>query len=127
MGDEATIKALYQQLVSAPQYKFPKTRERWTAIPTTEGVYVIRDSEEGVLYVGRTLGGAKPGPGLRRRIANHTGVRADWPGHGVADLRGTCTYQFVEVDNPRQRALLEALATGLLCPRRLGVGSRDID
>jgi len=32
------------------------------------------------------------------------------------------TYQYLEVTDPRQRALVECYAAGVLCPAHLGVG-----
>jgi hypothetical protein len=39
-------------------------------------------------------------------------------------LREGHTYQYLKVRKRRQRALLEAYATGTLCPEYLGVGKK---
>jgi hypothetical protein len=37
------------------------------------------------------------------------------------------TYQYLELEDPRKRALLEAYAIGTLCPKHIGLGKQIID
>jgi hypothetical protein len=116
------IRKLYQRLLRAPRVRFPNPRER-LPVPDTHGVYIIFAPRGTVLHVGRTVRGQR---GLRRRLNNHlhggsSFTRQFLRGRG-SRLRGTHTFSFVEVANPRTRALLESLAVGCLCPKHLGVG-----
>jgi hypothetical protein len=50
-------------------------------------------------------------------------LRSIWGGEGKK-LRKGFTFQYLEVPNDRERALLEHRATAWHCPAHLGVGSR---
>jgi hypothetical protein len=116
------IRKLFGQLVRAPRTAFPNPRER-LAVPDKHGVYVIYSPRGTVLHVGRTVRGER---GLRRRLNNHLHGRSSFTrqfldGKG-SQLRGTHSFSYLEVANARRRALLEAFASGSLCPKHLGVG-----
>jgi excinuclease UvrABC nuclease subunit len=120
--EPTTIRELFRQLLRAPRTAFPKPRER-LAVPDSHGVYIIFSPRGTVLHVGRTVRGES---GLRRRLNNHlhggsSFTRQFLRGKG-SKLRGTHTFAFLEVANARRRALLEAFASGSLCPKYLGVG-----
>jgi hypothetical protein len=94
--------------------------------PTAPGIYVIRDARERVLHVGRTPRGVG---GLRQRLRNHlygqsSFARKYLKGKG-GKLRNACTFQCLEVPDARERALLEHLAIGVLCPLHLGTASES--
>jgi len=107
------VKALFDQLVKAPIKTFCRGCRD---VPNEEGVYVIYGPYPwDVRYVGRTHRAVLRVPfrrGLRRRLSNHKAKYA--PKH--------CSFRFLVVKDPRQRALLEAYATGHLCPADIRVG-----
>lgn len=116
------IQDLLARLLAQPRRPFPLQRQPLEA-PSAPGVYVIRQGNI-VLHVGRTLRGDG---GLRRRLMSHlhgmsSFTRQYLNGHG-ASLRETgYSYQYLELADPRTRALLEAHAIGTLCPKHLGLG-----
>ncbi len=117
------IQRLFTQLDKQPKHPFPKLRESLSA-PATHGVYVIRDSSQTVLHVGRTYRGQN---GLSQRLLNHLHAQSSFVqvylhGHGAA-LRDSYTFQYLEVADDRERALLEHAATAWHCPNHLGVGA----
>ena len=78
-----------------------------------------------MLHVGRTHRGKK---GLHQRLCNHLYGASSFTVEylkGVGKkLRKDHTYQYLEVKCDRQRALLEAYATGIECPEYLGLGKK---
>jgi len=116
------IEMLFQLLLTQPKYSFPAPRQP-LPVPTTHGVYIIHKGED-VLHVGRTIRGRK---GLRQRLNNHlqgssSFTEAYLKGNGSRLRDRYHTYQYLEVPDPRKRALLEALTIGKLCPQHIGVG-----
>jgi len=99
--------------------QFPKERRRLEA-PSEQAVYVIRKGKV-VLHVGRTVS-AKGG--LRQRLKNHlygsSSFSKTWLKRDGSLLRKGHTYQFLEVEDPRLRWLLEAHTIGKLCPEHFG-------
>lgn len=120
--EQQRIRTRFDELLDAPTVPFPAVRGQINA-PNEHGVYVIRDIRGNVLHVGRTISGQR---GLWRRLRDHLRGRSSFsllyalPRH--IRLRETCCFQYVRVPNPRERALLEALAVGELCPKHVGVG-----
>lgn len=102
---------------------FPKSGERLTA-STKQGVYIIANGKNTILHVGKT---ARAKGGIRQRLNNHLHGQSSFTikyltGNG-SKLRGVCKYKYIEVPNPRLRALLEAYAISNLCPKHLGLGA----
>jgi hypothetical protein len=117
------IEALFRQLTDQERNRFPQLRGRLDA-PDEQGVYVISDPEGDILHVGRTHRGQR---GLRQRLDNHLRAQSSFVlkhlrGRGER-LREGYTYQYLEVSDPRERALLEHFATAWLCPKHLGTGA----
>ncbi len=116
------IKKLFDELCSQPKRAFPKSLQPLNA-PSRSGVYIIR-KEETVLHVGRTLRGKN---GIHQRLKNHLYGSSSFTnkylqGKG-ATLRGDgYTYQYLVLEEPKKRALLEAYAFGMLCPEHIGLG-----
>lgn len=123
MTERQRIRKLLAKLNAQPRVPFPNVRQRLQA-PDTHGVYVIRNPSRRVLHVGRTQRGRA---GLRQRLRNHLSAQSSFVvAHlkGDADkLRNGFTYQYLEVSDGRDRALLEHLATAWHCPVHLGVGN----
>lgn len=112
-----TIAILFRKLGGQPISTFPEARGTLAA-PCEPGVYVIRNPVGRVAHVGMT-----PTSHLHSRLYSHTCgkssfVRCHLAGDG-ARLRGKYSFQFLEISDPRQRALLEAYATGKLCPMHI--------
>jgi excinuclease UvrABC nuclease subunit len=82
------------------------------------GVYVLYGAKEKVVYVGQTYGLK----GLRPRLMTHLRDSAWFKPKYGADLRTRGGFRCLVVADPRQRFLLEAYATGCLCPRYIGLG-----
>lgn len=124
--DATQIRSLFSVLKRSKRRHFPRAGERLDA-PNEQGVYVIYSPSGKVLHVGRTYRGTN---GLRQRLSNHLHAASSFTesylkGHG-ARLRSGYKFAFLEVSKPRQRALLEALAIGMLCPAHLGVGEKKM-
>jgi len=115
------VRSLFEELKLQSRFRFPNSRHEWDA-PDTHGVYVIYSQHGKVLHVGRTLRGKK---GLRQRLKNHlhgsSSFTKQYFGGKGAKLRGKYKYSFLEIPDARTRALLEALATGILCPKHVGL------
>ncbi len=120
-SEKERVKKNFQALIEQQKYQFPRIRETLEA-PLEPGVYIIRKNEN-VLHVGRTLRGKN---GLYQRLKNHLHGSSSFTnkyfnGNG-AMLRKGYTYQYMVIKNPRLRALLEAYAIGVLCPKHIGLG-----
>jgi excinuclease UvrABC nuclease subunit len=116
------VMKLFDQLCKQPKRPFPQYRQSLVA-SSKPGVYIIR-KDDTVLHVGRTLRGRD---GLNQRLKNHIHGSSSFTneylkGNG-AILRGDgYTYQYIVVEDPRKRALVEAYAIGKLCPAHIGLG-----
>lgn len=116
-----TIKALFKQLKRSPPHTFPALWEKLQA-PVCRGVYVIYNPQGEVVHVGRTPRAIN---GIAQRLRAHMSGASSFTegfleGNGH-ELRDRYTYRCLVVPNTRHRALLEAYATGQLCPIHLGV------
>jgi hypothetical protein len=120
--DRETVTALFGKLRRAQRRRFPKLREKLDA-PTGLGVYVIFDPKGSVAHVGRT---PRAAGGIAQRLRNHMAGASSFTnkklkGKGFK-LRGKYEFSCIEVKNERHRALLEAYAIGVLCPKHIGTG-----
>lgn len=125
--ERARVETLLSNLDKQPRLAFPLPRDK-IAAPSTQGVYLIRDHNGAVLHVGRTVTGQK---GLAQRLGNHLGgkssfVRSYLNGN-VGLLRSGFTFQYIEVESDRERALLEHHAIAWYCPAHLGLGRESAD
>lgn len=116
------IKRLFKELGKQEKRSFPKKRQALDA-PSAHGVYIIR-TRQLVLHVGRTLRGKK---GLYQRLKDHLYGASSFTneylrGDGAVLRQGEYTYQYLELADPRKRALLEAYTIGILCPEHIGLG-----
>ena len=123
VGSESLqIKKLFDLLIIQAKHSFPVSYHSIDA-PTNHGVYIIYRKEE-VLHVGRTIRGRE---GLRQRLKNHlhgksSFIRACLKGNGSKLREKHYAFQYLEIPDPRERALLEAYSIGILCPKHIGVG-----
>jgi hypothetical protein len=121
--EQGDIRKLFDALTNARLQSFPSPRGHLDA-PIAPGVYVIYGPRGNVLHVGRTPRGFL---GIRQRLTNHLHGQSSFTvkylnGDG-AKLRN-CKFRCLVVRNPRRRALLEAYATGFLCPAHLGLSDK---
>ncbi len=112
----------FRELCIQEIQSFPKKGQTLNA-SLKAGVYIIRNGET-ILHVGRTYRGKK---GLYQRLGNHLVGASSFTqnylhGNGATLRKNGYTYQYLELENPRKRALLEHYATGKLCPKYLGTG-----
>jgi len=121
MGTEhRAVKSHFAKLLGKNEAVFPMPRKTLEA-SVKHGVYIILGLNGSVLHVGRTV---RAKGGISQRLKNHLYGKSSFTkkhlrGNG-AKLRGRCKYKYLEVPNPRLRALLEAYAIGKLCPKHLG-------
>ena len=125
MTESATIKKLFKELLRGKLFQFPKNGYvEALGVPNTQGVYIIYNSERDPAHVGRTVRGKN---GLCQRLNQHLLGQSSFvdsysdlkkSGRG---LRGRYWFRCLEVPHDRERALLESLATGLICPEHLGL------
>lgn len=124
-SEKQKIRELFKALCKQPMRQFPQAHRKLEA-PLKPGVYVIRKGGV-VLHVGRTVRGRR---GLQQRLTNHLHGNSSFTNeylHGKGDkLRKGHTYQSLVVKDRRLRALLEAYATGKLCPKHIGLGVSNI-
>jgi excinuclease UvrABC nuclease subunit len=117
------IKELYKSLLKERDQFFPKSGEKLNA-STKQGVYIISNGNGTILHVGKT---ARAKGGIKQRLNNHLHAQSSFTikylGGDGSKLRGKCKYKYIEVANPRLRALLEAYAISNLCPKHLGLGT----
>ena len=116
------VKTLFDELYAQPKRSFPQNRQPLDA-PAKHGVYIIYRKET-VLHVGRTLRGRD---GIHQRLKNHLHGSSSFTNEYLKGKRATLrgdgyTYQYLELEDPRKRALLEAYAVGALCPEHIGLG-----
>ena len=122
-GEPKAIKVKLGQLLRSPMRPFPPAGER-IDVPDNHGVYIIYDPKGRVGHVGRTVRGKR---GLYQRLNNHLHGSSSFTDKALngkgSVLRNGYKYRYIEVENNRLRALLEAYAIGQLCPEHLGDGS----
>lgn len=118
--ETAKVRHLVAKLRKAPRHYFPK-RGRTLACPPQHGVYLIVDPRGRVAHVGRTT---RTRAGLLDRLRAHLNGQSSFVVlylNGRRELlRRGYAYCWVEVNDPRLRALVEAYATGCLCPAHIG-------
>lgn len=126
MDEYRNILKLHNQLLKADYHYFPP-KGNGIHVSTEQGVYIIYSPSEKVLHVGRTLSGKY---GLNQRLRNHLGKNGSsftiiYLSNNGDQLREGYKFKFIEVVDPRKRALLEALTAGMLCPEHIGIGNKN--
>lgn len=110
MNEPAIIRTLFEKLQAATLQRFPAEGQKFSA-PTQPGIYVLYGSRGKVRYVGQARGSQ----GLRARLMAHLNHHWHTAKYG-SKFRTHGSFRCLVVQNERQRALLEAYATGCLCP-----------
>jgi hypothetical protein len=125
MSEPAEIMKLHQKLISSLLLPFPLNGK--INVSNKQGVYIVYGVENIVLHVGKTNGAKE---GLNQRLLNHVRNQSSFSKlymqpNKIA-LRNSSNFRFIEIENARTRALLEALTAGLLCPAHIGTGEKRI-
>ena len=115
MSEPDIVKTLFDKLLLAPIQRFPRDGEKLDA-PKQPGIYVLYGPRNKVIYVGLAAGAN----GLRSRLMTHLVQSAFHESKYGSALRSRGGFRCLIVENRRQRKLLEAYATGCLCPTYLG-------
>jgi len=117
------IDRLFASLMKQDVRPFPGPGQALKASPR-QGVYVILGRKGRAAHVGRTLRGRKV---IAQRLKDHLHDRSSFTINHLDSqgkkLRGEFGFRYIEVANPRARALLEHYAIGRLCPKCLGLGA----
>jgi hypothetical protein len=120
--ERACVEVLFQQLDAKSCVPFPQVGPL-TGVSREQGVYVIRDPANVVVHVGRTVRAAN---GLLQRLRNHLNGHSSFTRNYLSgnpnELRNGFAFQYIEVPNDRERALLEHFATAWYSPKHLGLG-----
>jgi hypothetical protein len=121
-AEKRLLKSDFKKLTTSPFFKFPQQGKK-LLVPKKQGVYIIYNQNKIAVHVGRTLRGKE---GLQQRLLNHLRgqsyfTRNYLKGDG-SKLRGRYYYRYLIIRDARRRALLEALAIGMLCPKYIGLG-----
>lgn len=118
-----TIHELLQELINSEPQLFPPKHQRLDA-PTKHGVYIIYNPKDQVVHVGRSVKGKN---GLHQRLTDHLHANSSFTNKHLkgdgSKLRNSYKLKYLVIHDPRKRALVEALATGTLCPLHLGLGN----
>ena len=117
--EAAAIESMFSELMRAPTQSFPKAHSSPNA-PKKAGIYVIHGPRGTVLHVGR-------GCDIAQRVREHLFIALPSPpqylsGKGSALRNRGHSFRYLVVSDARNRALLEALAIGRLCPKHIGRG-----
>lgn len=123
------IEALYAKLMANGTQTFPDRHQSFKPeVKKKQGVYVIYNSKDRVVHVGRTYRGRE---GLFQRLRDHLHGSSSFTNrylNGDGDkLRKGYTFRYLVVSSARKRALLEAYATAYLCPLHLGLGKSQTE
>ncbi|RLD57790.1 MAG: hypothetical protein DRJ01_13445 [Bacteroidetes bacterium] len=108
------IKDLHQKLINFDNHTFP---QKGTAVNVSnkQGVYIIYSANNEVLHVGTTKSGKD---GLNQRLNNHRNGNSSFSKKCLnpnnIKLSDGYMFKYIEVENGRERAFLEALTIGLL-------------
>lgn len=121
-SERRIVRKLFNQLRLAARQPFPVVGKPLVC-SRRQGVYLLFDPSGKVAHVGRTT---RARAGLFQRLRAHLAGRSSF---AIAFLKGRraklrrgYSFSFVEVEDARLRALVEAYATGVLCPRHIGTG-----
>jgi hypothetical protein len=125
MSEPKLIIKLYEDLINFDFHIFPIKGK--INICDKHGVYIILSPKDEILHVGSTKT-AKGG--INQRLLNHVRNQSTFSKGFMKlnsiNLRNGYKFKYIEVENGRIRALLEALTAGMLCPLHFGTGEKKI-
>ena len=124
MKEPQKIEFLFKNLIKADLQDFPNRGK--LNVTCNKGVYIIYNSNEEVVHVGRTPYGKD---GLCQRLNDHIYGRSSFARNFLKpnklSIRKGFSFKILEVSSARERTLLEALTCGLLCPKYIGTGEKN--
>src|SRR5689334_20461979 len=119
MNEQQKIKLLFNRLLHERSYFFPQKGP--LDITCQKGVYIIFNPKGKPSHVGNTPRGER---GLCQRLNNHIYWCSSFSKKFLKpqglSVRNEYSFKFLKISSARDRALLEALAIGLLCPEHIG-------
>lgn len=122
MREAKKIEKLFIKLTKASRRKFEQGVKD---VPKHHGVYIIYDSRDRIVHVGRTL---RAKEGLFQRMKDHLNTNSSFArnflGDGKRLKQEGYKFSYIVVKKARTRALLESLAIGKLCPEYLATGEK---
>jgi hypothetical protein len=122
--EHSKIIALFHELISSVLYNFPTLGRLQEGVTSDHGVYVIYGADGQILHVGKSSRGKR---GLFQRLKNHLDGQSSFVtlyfNRDKTRVR-ICGFRYLAVEDPRQRALLEAYAIGCLCPAHIGLNEK---
>lgn len=124
--EQEKIQKLLKKLQKSKFHYFPQIRQT-IDVTSKQGVYIIFNFNDEILHIGRTYRGSK---GLKQRLKDHlygsSSFMQNFTEVNTEKLRKTCKFKYIEVENLRERAFLESLAVGSLCPKYIGSNEKKI-
>lgn len=124
MNEQNKILDFHNKLINSNYHDFPISGN--VIVTNKQGVYIIYSKNIDVLHVGKTDSAKN---GLNQRLSNHLQNKSSFNKLFMQtnniSLRGWGKFQYIEVENARERALVEALTIGLLCPAHIGTGEKN--
>jgi hypothetical protein len=125
MNEPKKIQALCDELLLSQLFSFPQYGK--LDITCEKGVYVIYDPQFEPLHVGNTPRGKN---GICQRLNDHIGGSSSFAKNYLKphnlSLKYGFMYRLLEIQNARERALVEALTSGRICPKYIGTGETRI-
>src|ERR1700694_3487046 len=74
--------------------------EKVRSLPQRPGVYIMRDAENTIIYVGKAVS-------LRNRVSNYFGSLTDQPSKVVSMVRNIADFEYIVVDTEAEALNLE--------------------
>ena len=114
------IMKLHKELLNSEKHPFTP---KGTAVKVSDkhGVYIIYSPNDEVLHVGISIN-------LNKRLNEHRNIKSSFSRNYLKpksiDLSKSYMFKYIEVENSKERAFLEALSIGLLCPKYIGIGEK---
>jgi hypothetical protein len=120
--EQIEIEELLAKLMREPCHPFPARRAKLEA-SNRKGVYIIYSPQDKVLHVSST---PRAKGGIEQRLRDHLHGNSSFTdsyfGGDGSKLSEGYKYRYIVIDNGRQRALVEVLGIGQLCPAHIGNG-----
>lgn len=119
------IKKSKSELQSSKYFEFPE--KGGVKKSNKQGVYIIYKDKKKVLHVGKTN---RAKNGINQRLTNHlygnSSFTINYLKNEGRKLRKKCySFKFIEIKDDKERAYLEALLIGSLCPEHIGTGKSE--
>lgn len=123
-NEQIKVKEVFRNLISQRIHTFPPSGRLPAEITSDQGVYIIYRKDGRVLHVGRSSRGKR---GVFQRLNNHLAGQSSFVESYFKRDKSrvrACGFRYLPVKNDRLRALVEAYATGVLCPAHIGLNKK---